>query len=307
MEQLGKLFEKEVSYLWRNHIPVAMPVMISAREGDGKSTTCIQIAKEILDENPKAYIAWIASEGFVSDTINKMEQLGVDQKRFLLLRNSNETFQFDFQLSSDLKQLDAALNAFKKKNLNVLAVFIDSIRGISRFDDNESKIKTVMLPLNGIVCDKYGCSLIYIDHFKKGIATNLLDKVVGSTAKAAAVRCVYAITPVGGLVRKISVAKTNILNHRPDELRTTLRGGKGLLIYECEQPDHTLRDEAQEWLIALFSKQAEYRASEIYSLGEHDSFGISTLKTAKQDLGIDSKQEAVGKPWNWICYRFLDE
>lgn len=70
--------------------------------------------------------------------------------------------------------------------------------------------------------------------------------------------------------------------------------------------DHTQRDEAQKWLIDLFSKQSQYLSSEIYELGEQYGYGIETLKKAKLDLGIDSKQEAVGKPWLWVCHRFLD-
>jgi hypothetical protein len=236
-----------------------------------------------------------------------MELLKADRRRLLLLRNSNETFQFNFNIPSERQQLDDTLRTCQQKELNVLAVFIDSIRGITPFDDNESKIKNVMMPLNGIVCDKYGCSLVYIDHFKKGSAQSLLDKLSGSPAKAAAVRCVYAITPVSGMVRKLELAKTNILDHRPAALKTVLSGERGLIIYETEQPDHTMKDEAQKWLIDMFSKQSEYRSSEIYDLGLQYGFGEETLKKAKQDLSIDSKLEGVGKPWMWVCDRFLNK
>jgi hypothetical protein len=306
LEQLDSLFAKDVRWLWRNHIPVGMPVIIGGREGDGKTTTCIQIAKEILEENPTGYIVWIASEGFVSDTKNKMELLEVDRKRFLLLRNADETFQFNFNLPVDRKQLDDSLKVCQERKLNLLAVFIDSIRGITPFEDNESKIKNVMLPLNGIVCDKYGASLVYIDHHKKGQAQTLLDKLSGTPAKAAAVRCVYAVTTTGGYVRKITLAKTNILDHRPADLKTVL-SGHGLIIYETEQADHTMRDEAQKFLIDLFSKQTEYLSSEIYDIGAKYGYGVETLKKAKLDLGIDSKPQSVGQPWIWICDKFIGE
>jgi hypothetical protein len=306
LDQLNGLFAEDVTWLWRNHLPVGMPVIIGGREGDGKTTTCIQIAKEILDEHPTGYIVWISSEGFVSDTKNKMEKLEVDRKRFLLLRNANETFQFNFNLPSDRNQLDDTLLACKEKGLNVLAVFIDSIRGITPFDDNESKIKNVMLPLNGIVCDKYGANLTYIDHHKKGQATTLLDKLSGTPAKSAAVRCVYAVVPAGGYVRKITCAKTNLLNHRPQELKSAL-SSHGLIIYETEQPDHNMKDEAQKFLIDLFAKETEYRSTEIYDLGEKYGYGTETLKKAKLDLGIGSKPQSVGQPWIWTCDKFIEE
>jgi archaellum biogenesis ATPase FlaH len=283
-----------------------MSTMFSGREGDGKTTNCIQIVKEMLEENPSHFVIWIASEGFVQDTISKMLQLRLVGSRILFLKNDNDTFSFNFNLDYDRRQLDRQLSQYKAEGKKILAVFIDSIRGITPFDDNDSKIKNVMLGLNAIVCDKHRAALIYIDHHKKGQAKSALDKVVGTTAKAAAVRCVYAVTVVSGMVRKIEVAKTNILDHRPVPLRSVLSGTHGLIIYETEQADHTLRDEAQTWLIDLFSKQAEYRSSEIYELGEQYGYRIETLKKAKLDLGIDSKQQSVGKPWLWVCHRFLD-
>lgn len=53
--------------------------MVNGREGIGKTTICLKIGDEILAENPRGSAIWIASEGFAKDTINKMEELGVDE------------------------------------------------------------------------------------------------------------------------------------------------------------------------------------------------------------------------------------
>ncbi|UCG11481.1 MAG: bifunctional DNA primase/polymerase [Deltaproteobacteria bacterium] len=307
LDQIADCFKQDIKWAWREHIPADMSTMFSGREGDGKTTNCIQIVKEMLEENPSDYVVWIASEGFVQDTISKMLQLKLDGSRILFLKNDNDTFSFNFNLGYDRQQLDQQLSQYKAEGKKILAVFIDSIRGITPFDDNDSRIKNVMLSLNAIVCDKHRAALIYIDHHKKGDARSALDKVVGTTAKAAAVRCVYAVTPVSGMVRKIELAKTNILDHQPAPLKSVFSINYGLIIYETEKADQTLRDDAQKWLIYLFGKRSEYRSSEIYELGEKHGYGIETLKKAKLDLGIDSKQEAVGKPWLWVCHRFLDK
>jgi hypothetical protein len=233
-----------------------------------------------------------------------MEELKVDRDRFLLLRNADETYTFNFNLPTDRKQLDSALAECRENEMSVLAVFIDSIRGITPFDDNESKIKNVMMPLNAIVCDKYGAGLAYLDHHKKGLASTLLDKVSGTPAKAAACRVVYAITTAGAYVRKIELAKTNILDHRPPLLKSVFSKTHGLIIYEVPEADPSAKDAAQRFLIDLFSEQTRYTTGEITELGEQQGLGYETLKKAKAELGIESKNEGIGQPWLWICDKF---
>jgi archaellum biogenesis ATPase FlaH len=306
LKEIGGSFETDIKWLWRDQIPARFPIMFSGREGDGKTTNCVQIAKEILEDNPTDYVVWIASEGFAEDTMSKMLQLGIDDTRILFLKNNDDTFSFNFNITYERKLLDRQLTQHKAEGKTILAVFIDSIRGITPFDDNDSKIKNVMLNLNSIVCDRHRAALIYIDHHKKGEAKSALDKVVGTTAKAAAVRCVYAVTVVSGMVRKIEVAKTNILDHRPTPLKSVFSNAHGLIIYETESADFTMKDEAQRWLIELFSKKDHYLASEVFELGEREGYNSGTLKKAKEDLGIESKQEGFGKPWIWITDRFLE-
>jgi hypothetical protein len=141
LDGLSECFEQQVSWLWRQHLPRAMPVIVNGREGDGKTTICIQIAREILEAHPEAVVVWIASEGFVQDTQVKMEALQVDRRRFLLLQHCSGGFQYNFSLVANQKELDAALIECAENGKQVLCVFMDSIRGITPFDDNDSKIK----------------------------------------------------------------------------------------------------------------------------------------------------------------------
>jgi archaellum biogenesis ATPase FlaH len=301
LNDLEEEFSRDIDYLWRRHIPLGMPVTFNGREGDGKTTAVIQICNEILADNPDKIILWIASEGFVSDTINKMNILGCDRKRLILLKNNDGSFQFNFSLPSEAKQLDDAMRETGNK---IIAVVIDSIRGITPFDDNDSKVKNVMMRLNSLVCDKSGASLIYIDHHKKGATSTTLDKAVGSTAKTAAVRRVFSVLPISGFVRKIECAKSNILGDRPVDLMAALSDER-LYIYESEKgSESTVVGQAEKWLIKMFSKQTSYRASDLYERGKEFGFSDSTLKTAKGHLGISSSQGGVGTPWNWTCDRF---
>ena len=188
----------------------------------------------------------------------------------------------------------------------MLAVFIDSIRGITPFDDNDSKIKNVMTALNSIVCDKHGAALIYIDHHKKGQAVTLLDRSVGTTAKTSAVRRVLSVVPVSTYVRKLSLAKSNILGENPPELLAALTDND-LVIYEAaEHTESSLVGQAQQWLIKMFSERDTYKVVDIYEAGQKLGFSSHTLKRAKEHLSIEAWRKPPGS-WFWTCRTFLRE
>ena len=303
LDELSECFEHEVEMLWRNRIPKGMPIIVNGREGHGKTTICAQASKEMLEANPNGMVFWIASEGFVKDTYMKLEILNLDRKRFVILQNTDGTFTFNFNQQYHKNQLDNALQGYQQAKIPILAVVIDSIRGISPFDDNDSKIKNVMMALNSIVCDKYGASLIYIDHHKKGQSKNLLDKSVGTTAKTAAVRAVYSVLKVGEYVRKIVLAKTNLFDHQVGTMMAAL-SDTGLTLYESsEKSGATLRGEAQRWLIKMFSTKTMYRTPEILAMGEKEGYTEPTLQKAKKELGIDSLRDENG--WSWFADAFL--
>lgn len=296
-----------VEFIWREHIFAGMPIIVNGREGVGKTTNCAQMAKEILDEYPNNSVIWIASEGFIKDTIHKFEHLGVDGSRLLILENQEDEFTFNFAIPKERKILDNYLTQAAAQGIPTICVFIDSIRGISHFDDNESKIKNVMMPLNSIVCDKHNAALVYLDHQKKGRADSLLDKGVGTTAKGAAVRAIYSIGPASHLTRSIKCAKVNVLGHEPVELKSA-ETSRGIVIYEAAQKiNYTMLNKAEKYLIEIFSKRSEYLVSDIYQDAEEQGISVDILRKAKQKLNIDAVRSGSlpSSPWKWKCDGFL--
>ena len=114
---------------------------------------------------PKGEVLWLATEGAVQDTVAKMESLKLTSDRFAVAQKSDETFKFDFHLQADRIELDTLLSDLPKP---ILAVFIDSIRGMSRLDDNDPRNGDLMHKINAIVCDKHRAGLVYMDHHGKG-------------------------------------------------------------------------------------------------------------------------------------------
>lgn len=294
LDQLQNQYDSEVSWVWRQHFPFGLPVIVNGREGQGKTTICLKSAWEILEQHSTGMIVWLATEGAVQDTVAKMVELGLTSPRFVVAQKSNESFKWDFVLQGDLKEIEILLDELKP----ILCVFIDSIRGMSRLDDNDPKNGDLMHKLNSIICDKHRAGLVYIDHHGKGQKSNLLDKAVGTTAKTSSVRGVLSVMPVSKFKRVIKPAKANI-STMGGELEV-LKVGNDILIKEPEtHSDETMSDRAEEFLINLFSKQSSIKARDVFSQGECEGISYHILKKAKGVLGIQADKKGPKEPWIW--------
>ena len=184
LDHLKTQYEAVVRWLWRTHLPVSLPFILNGREGMGKTTVALQIAWEILKQHLEGMIVWLATEGTVQDTVAKMVEQDLTSHRFVVGQKANESFKWDFYLKGDREEFEILLDDLQP----IICVFIDSVRGMSRLDDNDPKNGDIMHMINSIVCDKHRATLVYIDHHGKGAKSNLLDKAVGTTAKTSSVR-----------------------------------------------------------------------------------------------------------------------
>lgn len=297
LSDLRNQFSVETRWLWRTHFPQGMPCMVNGREGSGKTTICLASAKEILEEHKKGSILWLATEGQVLDTINKMEALGLNE-RFYVAQKSDGTFKFDFWRQTDIRELDTILEDLPQP---ALAVYIDSIRGMSSLDDNDAKNGHIMHKMNALVCDRYRASLIYIDHHGKGKKDNLLDKSVGTTAKTAAVRLVLSVIQRTKYTRAITAAKSNI-GPIPDLV--SIQSAKNVTIEQPhEETEESLKTRSEQFLIDLFSEKKTFLATEIYALAEERGLSPDMLKKVKSQLGIKADRESARGAWLWIWPR----
>lgn len=293
--ELKKKFSAEIRWIWRQHIAAGLPQKFSGREGDGKTSVCLVAAREILETHPDGTVVWLATEGAVLDTVSKMEKNGVTSPRFVVAEKSDGTYQFNFLKPPEIRELDTLLSRLPKP---IIAVFIDSIRGMTSLGDSDSQIGHVMHQINAICCDKYGSALVYLDHHKKGQALDLRDKTVGTTAKSAAVRQDLAIVFKSNLTRKIVLAKSNLCATLP-QLRSIEINGRITVEEDTEHADETQTNRAESFLVSLFANEKEHQTSDIYARGAKAGLSSDVLKKAKLNLPIKAYQERVGAPWFW--------
>lgn len=293
LDELQGRFTIETDWLWRQNIPRGQPIILNGREGIGKTTIAMVAAKEILQEYLTGSVVWLATEGKVLDTVNKMTAIGLDQ-RFYVGQKSDATFKFNFQWKSDIDELDHILDDLEKP---ILGVFIDSIRGMSPLGDNDDKIGGVMHRVNSVVCDKYRASLVYIDHWGKGKKDDLLDRNIGTTAKAAAVSAMLSVIGKTKYTREIKVAKSNI--GQIPNLVSYQAQNQIFIRQPHEETEETIKARAEAFLLDLGAEQKERLAGEIYQLAEDQGINSDVLKKVKLQLGISSERESSNGPWLW--------
>lgn len=293
--QLSKRFSSVPEWIYRRHLPKAQPVLFNGREGDGKSTICLQMSKEILEIHFKGVIIWIASEGAVRNTFNQMVDVGLRDERFQIAHKADGSFLFDFGQPADLRAFESFLSSF---NVPILAVYLDSLRGITQLPENEGQIGKLMHRINSLVCDKFGATLVYLHHLNKSGQGSLLNQSSGNTAITAAVRHVLTVTRRSKFVRVIRCAKSNIDDTIP-ELEVVKIGRDITIQPALKCSEESLCDRAEKFVTELFVDRTEIEAAEVYRAGEKLGFSSSLLKKVKGNLGIDSRQQSPGKPWFW--------
>lgn len=305
-EDLRKLYSRTLRWIWRQHIPGGMPVMVNGREGTGKTTICLGMAKETLETHEQGIVVWVACEGQLANTLGQAEAMRLaENPRFRIAELAPGDYLFRFDRPDHLKKFSELISSLERE-APVLAVFIDSIRGMTGFGDNDSEVGNVMMAVNSAVCDRHGSSLVYIDHWKKGRTQgdhSLLDKAVGSTAKTSAVRLVLSVLPVSKLKRALKEAKNNIGTPVP-ELEVFKSPSGRIIFQESRQAtEQSLRDQAEELLFSMFSERQRIPAAEIAEEAEKHEMSFDTVKKLKDTLGIESVRE--GEKWVWVWTALL--
>ena len=291
-DDLDKEFSGEIDWLWREHIPRALPSMVSGREGSGKTTLCLKMAKEILETQSDGIVAWICTEGFVLDTFNKMKEMGLKDRRFQIPKKPDGTYRFNLKLREDC---NCIANYLKQLDQHVLIVFVDSLRGASEFDANEDKMRIPIMNLNAIVCDSHKASCLWIHHDNKTPRGNLLDSIAGSPAITAAVRQIFSVRKKSAYVRSIKQAKSNVGIAPELEL---IKAGKDIIIRQPDQESEEGQiDRAEALLIELFRDKDTIPARDIFEEAEKEGILEHPVKDAKKRLHMQSIK--IGDKWFW--------
>ncbi len=300
MEDMGKEFSIKREWLWREHIPKGLPVMFTAREGEGKTSNLLQICKEILEENEEGCIIWLATEGIVLDTFDKIRLLGLDKSgRFFIPKNRHGDYHFNLM---DKNELNAIKIILDKAPATILFVVVDNLSSsVLEISENEDRIKFAIVGLNTIVCEQLKSTLGWIHHCAKQ-KVSLKDLYAGSTVIMRNVKRGFAIINKEKHTRVIKMIKNNLLGTQCTDLISIENEGI-IAISGIEDEDESTREKAESLLINAFKDTNKVRAKDV--LGEADRMEISRtiLNKLKSKLGIDSQKQGLVWIWVWRLKR----
>jgi hypothetical protein len=302
---MEKEFGKKVEMLWRDGIPKGNPCIFAGPPGIGKTSNVAQISKEITLANFKAWVLWVATEGFVSDHSDKWAKLHIPD-RVVMLSDDKGVYKLQLDNWKDREFLDQSISALESETGGkCVAVVIDSIRGMQSMGENDPKLAGVMSAVNSLVCDKHRCACIYIAHHKKGREENRLNRVAGGTGITSSVRAVYTVEKISDLVCRIVPDKSNTLGHQASIYKSVLietdDGFEISIVKDSDAFDDTQKSKSERFLVSLFREGTEFEAKEIYRRGATEGLSASVLKKAKSNLPIEVINSGVGTPWVWRC------
>ncbi len=272
----------ERCYLWRRHIIPGYPHMLEGREYTGKTSIALVLAKETLTANPASCVLWIHAEGGLRDFLEKAVTLGLPGDRFILGRNPEGGFDFNFTLLEHQEALDSTC-----AQLQPVLVIIDSLRSISNIQLKSDRIGWLMNKINSIVCDRHNSALLYIHHQNKVREAGGRDRIYGTTIIPASVRLIYTLEKKTDYVRSMVCVKDNP-GIEPPQLRV-IKVADRMFIQEesAETKSKTTKTrQCEEIILTMLINHESVPVQQIYDACKEKGISESLARTLKDKLNI---------------------
>lgn len=305
MIRMSDVKTEEVQWLWYPYIPYGKLSIIQGDPGEGKTFLILGIASYLTtgralyqsDPTEPITVIYQTAEDGLNDTIKpRLEQLGADSKRVLVIDEGENPLSFtDERIRKAIIENNAKLLI-----LDPLQAFLGS--GVDMHRANEVRPVFKMI---GNVAEETGCAVVIIGHMNKSGGKSTY-RSIGSMDIVVAVRSVMIVgrDPDNPESRIIAHSKSNLA-----PLGTSIQFSVGNgLTFEGESSltadqligftssSRNLKEEAKILLLQLLN-QAPLEANTVYAKGFDAKISKRTLDTAKKELNITS--EKVGNKWMW--------
>jgi KaiC/GvpD/RAD55 family RecA-like ATPase len=330
--RLDTVEPESIEWVWPGRIAKGKLTVIAGEPGTGKSLVTIDIAARITrgdawpnneGQAEQGDVIFLSAEDTTRDVIlpRLIEASGVRTraKVFEAVKqrdaDTGEIVERSFNLAADVEVLSGVLEANPKVRLVVIDPIGSYLGG--RVDSHkEGDVRRVLGPLVTLA-DKYGVAVLLVCHLAKVQGRSALSSVMGSVAFGAIARAAWLITHDKDEPsrRWMSCAKNNLAS---DQLAL---GYQLVAAQDADKPAHLewdaegiratandmlldsarggrKRDEVVAWL-RDFLAVGPMPAAEVLKQGmELRDFSESTIRRAKDELGVDVYKDGAG-PWMW--------
>lgn len=316
---LSEVEPEDVTWLWDNRIPMGKLSMIAGDPGLGKSFLTLYIAAIVsrgtsfpdIDTPIKSgFVILLSAEDGLADTIRpRLDAAKADSSKIVALKGiqtTNEDHVQEFDLTADIQQLERAI----QMTADVRVIIIDPITAYMGNTDSHKNadVRNVLAPLSSMA-ERHGLAVIAVTHLNKKGTDSLIYRTMGSLAFIAAARSAWYVTrDKDDQERRLFLPIKTNLSVSPTAM--AFRIVDGAVEFESEtfefNPDDELpsnksqKQKAIDLLLELLKDgPANYKI--IWNKAKKSKISDSTLKRAKNELGIQSTKSTGDKfsEWHW--------
>lgn len=308
---------EEVNWLWTHRIPRGKLTIIEGDPGEGKSFLSQAIATAVSrgfglpgekePREPENVLIMNAEDG-LADTIRpRLEDMRADLGRVVALSGLRDEQEQERSLTlADLDVIEKAIVEHRPA-----LVIVDPIIAFTANKDTykAAEIRSLLAPLAALA-EKYCCAILTIRHLNKGTA-KAAYRGQGTIDFLASCRSAFlAGEDPENTDRKVLCHIKSNLGPKTPSLTYTIRNGhflwgeettvtaEQILAEQVTGEEKDKQGDAKDFLQAML-ENGPVDSEEIFKRAKAEGISASTLKRAKEAMGIKAKKAGFEKGWSW--------
>ena len=308
---------KPINWLWPGRIAKGKISLIAGHPGQGKSTVTVSIAAIVssggvwpVDDVPAepANVVILSSEDDVADTIKpRLIAAGADVERVYVIRGvKSEGGSRLFSLRHDLEALESI-----EAGLLVIDPVTAYLDGVDSHKNAE--VRSALQPIVEYAARK-GIAVLCVSHLNKAEKLEAISRVSGSMAFVATARGTYLVEPDrDDASRRLFYPLKNNIGRDTDGLAFRLesrylKDGVETSVVVWESMPVPVPGGGAEGnnavarackFLSSFLGNGSIEVTRIREKGEKQGHSWSSLRRAKDELGIRSRKEGMSDGWIW--------
>jgi putative DNA primase/helicase len=329
---------ENVKWLWPGRFSRGNVSIIAGEPGLGKSQIAAKLAATVSrgrkwpckeGSAPKGHVIMIITEDGTADTVRpRLEAADANLNRIHIIKEVADatTGPRPFSLLADLHQLDRVIENVSDPQLVIidpLSACLTPVDG-QQFSGNDVTQVRRLLGRVDALAKKHDIAIVLISHLTKARGGSALNRLLGSSAFAAAARAVFLVTrgAPGSNWRRLAPAKNNLgsdstalqFRIKPKKLprgiessyivwnknRLPINADDALANGGGDADKAANQREIDELLQKLLSS-GKRPAKEVLNDGMQNGFSAKQLRTASKRLGVEIYNTGYGpqKKWWW--------
>ncbi|RYU59334.1 hypothetical protein EWI61_08990 [Methylolobus aquaticus] len=324
---------EKINWIWRDWLAAGKLHIAAGVPGCGKTTLALSLAAIVSSggcwpdgtKAPKGTVLIWSGEDDIKDTlVPRLIASGADSKKVHFLSGVIEKGESrPFDPATDCALLESKLSEITDVALLIVDPIVSAVAGDSH---KNSEVRRGLQPLVDLG-QRTGIAIFGISHLAKGTAgKSPNERVIGSQAFVACSRLVFHVVRMpkeegGG--RAIMRGKNNMgkddggirydieekaLPKHPGITATAVVWGAAIegtaqeILAQAEAEDsgsRSAKEEAEEFLKSVL-KDEPIPSRELRKLAEREGYAWSTIKRAKEALGVLVNKEGFGKKSGWV-------